>query len=121
MERHLPPSYRIIPDNTLLIESVGTKLPVFIAINAVISFFQCYIKRLSGFLDLDNFKIFNHLFRQKTFRQLYIRILFHCSLFICKGKIFILIKQVYYHAPFILITQVYYHAPFYPVLHLNYI
>gem|GEM_PF-3938104 len=96
MERHLAPPYRIIPDNTLLIESVGTKLSVFIAINAGITFFQCHIKRLPGFLGLDNLKIFHHIFRQKTLRQLYVRILFHRSSFISAKVRFLFWKHSFF-------------------------
>ena len=40
-----------------------------------------FITMRLGFLYLDYIKVLNHFFRQKTFRQLYIRILFHRNLF----------------------------------------
>ncbi len=47
----------------------------------VIAFFQSYIQRLLGFLYIGYIKVINHFFWQKTFRQLYIRVLFHRNLF----------------------------------------
>ncbi len=49
--------------------------------NPIITFLQCNVKSFCGFIHLDNLKVLYHFFRQKTFRQLYIRILFHRSLF----------------------------------------
>lgn len=81
MKRHLASPDRIIPDNTLFIESVRTKLSDTIALNSVIPFFQSYIQRLLGFLYFDYIKVLNHFFWQETFSQLYIRVLFHRNLF----------------------------------------
>lgn len=49
--------------------------------NPIITFLQCNVKRFCGFIHFDNLKVLYHFFRQNTFRQLYIRILFHRSLF----------------------------------------
>lgn len=57
MERHLAASYGVIPDNTLFLESVGTQLPGFISIYSVVSFFQCHVKSLRGFIYFNNLKV----------------------------------------------------------------
>ncbi|GFI14079.1 hypothetical protein IMSAGC008_01629 [Muribaculaceae bacterium] len=81
MERHLASSDRIITHDAFLIEAIRAKLAGSVTVNSIISFLQSDIKGLFGFIHLDDIKIFDHFFRQKTFRQLYIRILFHRSLF----------------------------------------
>ncbi len=81
MERHLAASHRIIPDDTLFIETIRAQLSRVIAGNSIITFLQRNVKRFFGFIHLDNLKVLYHFFRQKTFHQFYIRILFHRSLF----------------------------------------
>ena len=81
MEGHLSASHRVIPDNTLFIEPVGPELSGTIAINSIITLFKRDVKRFFRFLYLDYIKLLNHFFRQKTFSQLYIWVLFHRNLF----------------------------------------